>query len=175
VPPNGYSAYSVVSLIGSIASTGGLIIAIIQIMALKKTYEATQMAIHKTEKELSIMRAVESASNCFNQLNQIDEYLETMNIDSIKTILPFATQNFHELIYFKDYQLEDIMKERKGLSAFLEKFAAELTIMTHHKNSRNQNYQISDDALDKLSMNLQKTKAFANEYRNLLQQAIVKD
>ena len=176
VPPRGEMAiYSAIGLVGSIASTGGLFIAIIQILALKKTYEATQSAIDKTEKELSIMKAIESATNCFNQLNQIDEYLETMNIDSIKTLLPIATQNYHELILFKDHNLEQLMQKRGKLSIFLESFAGQLTIMAHHKNVLHKPYNFTDKELTEISMNLQETKAFANIYRNALQQAIVQD
>ena len=174
-PSGGYTPLSVISLIGSIASTGGLIIAIIQIVALKKTSEATQQAIFKTEQELSVMRAIESASNCFNQLNQIDEYLETLNIDSIKTLLPIATQNFHELIYFTGHDLEKVIKEQEELSDFLESFASKLTIMANHKNTKQIPYELGDDELNDISFKLQQTKAYTNIYRNTLQQAIVKD
>jgi hypothetical protein len=62
--------YIIISLVGSVASTGGLIIAIIEIAALRRTTEATQKAISSTEIELSILRAIESDSNCFNQSNR---------------------------------------------------------------------------------------------------------
>lgn len=88
----GTEIYVVISLIGSVASTGGLLIAIIQIIELRKTTEATQAAVTSTEKKLLIMRAIESATNCFNQMNQIDEYLKTNNIDSIKTLLGMSSK-----------------------------------------------------------------------------------
>lgn len=171
----GTEAYVFIGLIGSVASTGGLIIAILQIMELRKTAEATRTAIISTEKELSILRAIESASNCFNQLNQIDEYLETNNIDSMKTLLPIATKNFHEMVYFTNFDLEEIMENKNQLSDFLEKFASTLTIMTNHKNLKNIAYNIEDEDLEMIIFNIQKIKAFANKYISHLQQAIVKD
>lgn len=171
----GTEIYIAISLIGSVASTGGLIIAIIQIMELRKTAEATQSAITSTEKELSILRAIESATNCFNQLNQIDEYLENNNIDSIKTLLPIATKNFHEMVYFKDFQLREIMKEKNKMSDFLESYASKLTIMTNHRNLKNIEIKMEDKELEEITFNIQKIKAFANKYKTHLQQAIVKD
>lgn len=175
LPQGDEAIFSIIGLIGSIASTGGLIIAIIQIVSLKQTSEATKRAIFKTEKELSIMKAIESASNCFNQLNQIDEYLETMNVDSIKTLLPIATQNFHELIFFTEHNLEKIMQEKDELGKFLEHFAGQLTIIANHKNIKKEPYSFDDKSLEKISLGLQQTKAFVNIYRNNLQQAIIKE
>ena len=167
--------YMVISLVGSVASTGGLIIAIIQIIELRKTAEATQTAITSTEKELSILRSIESATNCFNQMNQIDEYLETNNIDSIKTLLPIATKNFHEMVFFKGFELEELMQLKNGLSDFLENFASQLTIWTNHRNLKKTAFHFNDEDLNNTSKNIQKIKAFANKYKTQLQQEIVKD
>lgn len=166
--------YVVISLIGSVASTGGLVIAILQIIELRKTAEATQAAITSTEIELSILRAIESATLCFNQMNQIDEYLETNNIDSIKTLLPIATKNFHEMVFFKDFSLEEIMLHKNDLSDFLENFASQLTVWTNHRNFKKNDFHINDEDLVHISKNLQKVKAFSNKYKTELQQEIVK-
>ena len=48
--------YYTVNVIGSVASVGGFIITIIQLLELRKTAEATQQAITTTETELSILR-----------------------------------------------------------------------------------------------------------------------
>lgn len=170
----GEEVFIVISLVGSVASTGGLMIAIIQIIELRKTAEATQSAITSTEKELSILRAIESATHCFNQMNQIDEYLETNNIDSIKTLLPIATKNFHEMILFKGFDLDEIMKDKNSLGDFLQNFASQLTIWTNHRNFKKNAFHISDENLEHISKSLQEVKAFSNKYKTQLQQEIVK-
>ena len=167
--------YYTVNVIGSVASVGGFIITIIQLLELRKTAEATQQAITTTETELSILRAIESATNCFNQMNQIDEYLETNNIDSIKTLLPIATKNFHELVFFKDFNLEEIMQEKASMGDFLESYASQLTIKTHHRNIHKKDFIMEDAELEQVSLHIQKIKAFANKYKTHLQQAIVKE
>jgi hypothetical protein len=108
-------------------------------------------------------------------INQIDEYLETNNIDSIKTLLPIATKNFHEMVLFRNFSLEDILKNKEELGSFLENYASKLTISTNQRNMKNTNYVVSDEELQWITINIQKIKAFANKYKTQLQQAIVKD
>ena len=170
-PPEGESKiYLSIGLIGSIASTCGLVIAILQIRSLQNTNIAIHKSITKTEKELAILSSIESASDCYNQMNQIENMMEENHIESIKILLPFATKNFHDMSYFKGFDLEGLFEEKTALTNFLENFASKLTIISHQRLHEKMEIDFSDAEIKNISKNVQKIKEFANKYQKCLQQ-----